>query len=136
MDRLRAGRRQLPTAAGGNAVARASELRLPIPLLLLALPLTGWSPARLLCFSRAPAPSTRDFFSLVLALFRFSPADSPAYGARHARFGANRTPKRRFLDDTVVRRTPYESKASRLLWHPAWSALALKRRQSDDKATP
>jgi hypothetical protein len=53
------------------------------------------------------------------------------YVARLARSGTNRMPKRRFPDAIVVRRMPYESKASRLLYRPMWSSLALRQRQSD-----
>ena len=131
MDRLRAGRRQLPTAAGGNAAARASELRLPIPLLLsrslVGLPRTCCvSPARPLPLRATFSSSRSPSFVFLLPILPHMPRT----------IWANRTPNRRFLDATVIRRTPYGSKASRLLRRPAWSALALKRRQSDDKATP
>ena len=94
-------------------------------------------------FTRAPlstrASSLRAglLFSPILspALPRF-PAASIPYGARLARSGKNRTPKRRFPDATGLRRTPYEFEASRLPNRLAWSALAIRRRQSDAKATP
>jgi len=96
-----------------------------------ALPLAGRSasPARsslrALFLPRAhsfPRPFFRDFLP---------PRNGPLYGARHARLGANRTPNRRLPDAMVVRRTPYQSEASRPPSRPAYSALPIRRRQSD-----
>ena len=144
MARLRTAERQLPPGTSSeDECGGAGELRLPLPHPLTRAPRALALSA--LCFSRAPALSLSAcayfFHALALSLsffsrrfscvFPLSRAEASSYGARHARFGAIWTPKRRFLDASAVRRTPHESKASRLLRRCACSALALKRCLSD-----
>jgi hypothetical protein len=76
-------------------------------------------------FSRTPAIS-RPFSRARV----FLPQPS-RYGARLPRSATNRTPNRRLPDAMAVRRTPYQSEASRLANRPACSALPIRRRQSD-----
>ena len=143
MARLRTAERQLPPAPAArmNAAARVScgflflTRSLGSPARLLSL--RSVSPARQLslsacaCFFRALALSLSFFSCRFSCVFPLSRAEASSYGARHARFGAIWTPKRRFLDASAVRRTPHESKARRLLRRRACSALALKRCLSD-----
>jgi len=124
---------------GAGERVRAGEVWLPVlPLLSRSLvgPFLPRAPLSALYFSRAslcahqflprahsfPRPFFRDFLP---------PRNGPLYGARHARLGANRTPNRRLPDAMVVRRTPYQSEASRPPSRPAYSALPIRRRQSD-----
>ena len=134
MDRQRAGRRQLPTAAGGGMQRRG---RASCGFLFLSRSPAHWlvSRAPALFLLRARSLCARHFLPRARPLSFFSCRFSRIWRPPRT-IWANRTPNRRFLDATVIRRTPYGSKASRLLRRPAWSALALKRRQSDDKATP
>ena len=131
-----------PGTSSEDECGGAGELRLPLPHPLTRPPRAPALSA--LCFSRAPVLSlcVRLFLPCARALsflfsrrfscvFPLSRAEASSYGARHARFGAIWTPKRRFLDASAVRRTPHESKASRLLRRRACSALALKRRLSN-----
>jgi hypothetical protein len=138
MAQLRGGRQQLPTAAGGMQRRRRASCgflflsRPPAHCLVSPAPALFLPHARSLCAPFSPSRFPLSFFSCQFSrVFPPPRTEASSYGAHHARFGMNQTPKRRFLDTTVVRWTPHESKASRLLWRPAWSALVPKRRQSD-----
>jgi hypothetical protein len=119
------------TGGAGEHVREGEQVGLPASAPLSSL----ISPA--LLSPRAPnLPHARCFPARLLFPRPFSrarvflPWPSP-YGARLARFVTNRTPNRRLPDAMAVRRTPYQSEASRLANRPACSALPIRRHQSD-----